>query len=120
MGNGFILSERGNNFIREWYQRYKSEYKQNSWGYNSMEVPMKLYQNDTSRLLEIGKKIYRPNWHERALLTNGTYDWSQNYAMHIWRSAKPHPESTEEINSANTTICEVLRYILYGNPAPIT
>uniref|UniRef100_A0A2C9KNF3 Alpha-1,4-N-acetylglucosaminyltransferase n=1 Tax=Biomphalaria glabrata TaxID=6526 RepID=A0A2C9KNF3_BIOGL len=84
------------------------------------KVPFMLYQNDTSRLVEIGDKIYRPHWRENALLTNGTYDWSQNYAMHIWGSAKPQPESTEEINSANTTICEVLRYILYGNPAPIT
>ncbi|XP_055865652.1 uncharacterized protein LOC129922731 [Biomphalaria glabrata] len=120
MGNGFIMSQKGNNFIKEWYQLYKTEYKQNSWGYNSMKVPMMLHRNDTSRLVEIGNKIYRPNWHERALLANGTYDWSKNYAMHIWRSAKPHPESTEEIKSANTTICEVLRYILYGNPAPIT
>ncbi|KAK6963378.1 glycosyltransferase family 32 protein [Biomphalaria glabrata] len=120
IGNGFILSQRGNSFIKEWYQLYKTEYEQNSWGYNSMKVPFMLYQNDTSRLVEIGDKIYRPHWRENALLTNGTYDWSQNNAMHIWGSAKPQPESTEEINSANTTICEVLRYILYGNPAPIT
>ncbi|XP_059154520.1 uncharacterized protein LOC131940002 isoform X2 [Physella acuta] len=42
LGNAFILAKRGNSFIRDWYNGYR-QYKNDVWGYNSMELANSLY-----------------------------------------------------------------------------
>jgi len=63
--------------------------------------------------------LNRPNWQadEVRTLYLGHYDWSQNYAIHVWQRSAPSkiPQVPEDINQLNSTLGQISRFILYGS-----
>ena len=49
------------------------------------------------------------------LYTDGKlWNWSQNYAVHLWYRTHPNEYSPSNIRCLNTTTGEILRHIYYG------
>ncbi|XP_059154507.1 uncharacterized protein LOC131939990 [Physella acuta] len=117
LGNAFILAKRHHPFIKEWYEHYRN-FKNKDWGYNSMKVSQNMYFNNTNRLVNVRKQLYQPNWYEIEKLVNAShpYNWSQNYAMHMWVNSGRIPKETLAIQADNSTVGQIFRYILYGDP----
>ncbi|CAG5122697.1 unnamed protein product [Candidula unifasciata] len=113
MGNAFIMAKRGNDFIEEWYSHY-TKYNKSNYYWNSLQIPQQMWLKNPRRVHMVDK-IYRPNWFESELLFNKSgYPWRNNYAVHVWSAPNyPVPEHIKEITSANTTIAEIFRYVLY-------
>jgi hypothetical protein len=65
------------------------------------------------------ERLYRPGWYEAPKLFNRSdYDWSENYAVHVWTNGNPVPKSEAEIQMLNTTIAQIFRLAVYGSPLP--
>ena len=85
--NAVIISKRNAAFIRRWYDAYQS-FNQSCWACHSVVLPGKLaamYPNEI-RVLPT-RTFFRPGWNERDIFlqANG-YDFSANYATHLWNS----------------------------------
>ncbi|BFZ24365.1 hypothetical protein BsWGS_27404 [Bradybaena similaris] len=117
MGNAFIVAKRGNSFIHEWYAEYL-RYRNNSsdFYWNSLMVPRNIYYSNTSRVNLVSDQVYRPNWMETMLLFNRSdYPWLNNYGVHVWGSARQDPESPADVDTANSTLAQIFRHVLYGD-----
>jgi len=118
MGNAFIAAKRNSDFVREWYDHY-NVYNASQFFTNSLHVPRDMWHKNPGRLHMESERLYKPNWFEAdKLFKRGDYDWSRNYAVHVWTNGNPVPRSEEEIQTANTTIAQVFRNALYGDPRP--
>ncbi|GFS03931.1 glycosyltransferase family 32 protein [Elysia marginata] len=116
MGNAFIATKRGSPFVREWYTEY-SHYSREQLYHNSLQIPRDMWFKNTSRLHVESERLYRPNWFEADLLFKGnTYPWQNNYAVHVWTNGNPVPRSPDEIQTVNTTIAQIFRQAMYGDP----
>ncbi|KAL8619525.1 hypothetical protein ACOMHN_011876 [Nucella lapillus] len=120
MGNAFIAAKRNLPFVQDWYARYR--HFSNSlqrYFYNSLRVPWELWRENATRLHVERERLYGPNYYEADKLFKGwDYDWRQNYVVHVWTNGNPVPRSEEEVQISNTTIAQVFRNALYGDPAP--
>jgi len=121
LGSGFILVNRINaTFIRLWRQAYSDNFDDSDWNRHSAYVPMELAQQHPNLVHVEWFSINRPNWNERQWLytTGKLWDWSENYAVHLWYREHPTNISYDPltIRHLNTTTAEVLRLIYYENP----
>ena len=121
LGSGFILATRTNaTFIRLWRQAYADNFDDSDWNRHSVYVPMELAQQQPNLVHVEWFSINRPNWNERHWLytTGKLWDWSENYAVHLWY--REHPTDVVydplTIRDLNTTTGEVLRLVYYENP----
>ena len=118
MGNAFIAVKRNSDFVRDWYNEY-NHYNNTFYYRNSLHVPRDMWHRQPGRLHMESKRLYSPNWFEAdKLFKRWDFDWSQNYAVHVWTNGNPVPMTEEEIQEANTTIAQVFRNALYGDPRP--
>jgi len=118
LGSGFISVTHANaTFIRLWRQSYADDFDDSDWNRHSVYMPMQLAQQHPSLVHVEWFSINRPNWNERQwLYTAGKlWDWSANYAVHLWY--REHPADIVydplTIRNLNTTTGEVLRLIYY-------
>jgi len=118
LGSGFIFVTRTNaTFIRLWRQAYADNFDDSVWNRHSVYVPMELAQQYPNLVHVEWFSINRPNWNERQWLytTGKLWDWSANYAVHLWY--REHPRNSVydplTIRHLNTTTGEVLRLIYY-------
>jgi len=118
LGSGFILVTRKNaTFIRLWRQAYADNFDDTDWNRHSVYVPMQLAKRHPNLVHVEWFSINRPNWNERHWLytTGKLWDWSDNYAVHLWY--REHPTDIVydplTIRQLNTTTGEVLRLIYY-------
>jgi len=121
LGSGFIFVTRTNaTFIRLWRQAYADNFDDSDWNRHSVYVPMELAKQHPNLIHVEWFSINRPNWNERQWLytTGKLWDWSENYAVHLWY--REHPTNIAydplTIRHLNTTTGEVLRLIYYENP----
>lgn len=118
MGNAFVSTARNSAFIRDWYQQYNM-YNKSNFYWNSLQVPRDMWHRQPHRVHMESSRLYRPNWFESKLLFKGwDFNWTDNYAVHVWTNSNPVPQSEEDIQSANTTIAQIFRHVLYGDPRP--
>ncbi|ESP01529.1 hypothetical protein LOTGIDRAFT_238269 [Lottia gigantea] len=117
MGNAIILAQRHSPFVKEWYDAY-AKYDNKQFYKNSLHVPRDMWHKNPSRIHMESDKFYRPNWFEADLLfKKNDYPWQNNYAVHIWTNGNPVPKGFEELKTLNTTIGQIFRYVLYGDPS---
>ena len=67
-----------------------TDYKKNEkiWAYISGKIPTKLVKcyKDTGMVHVESKRIHNPNYRElQKLIGDEIFDWSQNYAVHLWQ-----------------------------------
>ncbi|XP_064635469.1 uncharacterized protein LOC135492763 [Lineus longissimus] len=113
--NGIIISRPHAKFLEIWHNEYRS-FKDWEWAIHSVILPAQLATKYPSLIHTEAKTLHRPNWREiKWLYNNGTiYDWSQNYAVHLWYRFHNVDHNPEDIKAINTTMGEMFRYIYYG------
>ena len=120
LGSGLILARRpGAEFIRRWRRSYADKFDDTQWNHHSCRVPMTLARRYPNLVHVEWFSMHRPNWNERQwLYTDGLlWDWSSNFAVHLWFRAHPKDVVYDPISirSLNTTTGEVFRHIYYGD-----
>jgi hypothetical protein len=113
--NGIIISRPRAKFLEIWHYEYRS-FKDGQWAVHSVLVPARLAKKYPSLIHTEAKSLHRPNWLEtKWLYNNGSlYDWSRNYAVHLWYRFHNVDHNPEDIKMLNTTMGELFRYIYYG------
>jgi Glycosyltransferase sugar-binding region containing DXD motif/Alpha 1,4-glycosyltransferase conserved region len=113
IGNAVILAKRNSAFIRRWYDAYQS-FDGNCWTCHSVALAQKLaslYPNEVTVLPT--ETFYRPSWNEgRKLFASSDYDFSRNYAVHLWNTVNKQQLSKVEpdmILNGNHTFEKILR-----------
>ena len=117
---GIILARKDALFLKIFYESYRNNYRALDWDYNCARVA---YQLSLSRpdLLHIEKyRLTTPDWTERHLLWQKTIDWSDLYVVHVMLHLSWYTATPESIKTMPGTFGEIMRYIYYGSPKPIT
>ncbi|KAJ8309522.1 hypothetical protein KUTeg_014396 [Tegillarca granosa] len=115
LSNGLIMSVPHAKFANIWYKEYKS-YDPKQWGTHSTILPYKLskiYPN----LIHVEEKTFvKPNGGELDMLFKENFDWSKNYAIHLFiRFYRDHIYDINVIRNLNTTMGSVARYTLFDS-----
>ena len=115
LGPQFIMAKRNSRFLQHWYRGYERHYKKNSWNYNSMRLPALLADKYPDIIHTEGYRFVQPNARNRHLIFDENYNWSDNYAIHLY--IRYYKNFTDEyvIRNLNTTLGAVARHVLYGN-----
>lgn len=116
MGSQLIMAAPNATFLHLWYNSYVTDYSE-EWSYNALSVPFQLSQIH-SRLIHIeGRKFTNPSWNDRHLIYHHNFDWSDNYAIHLYIRDYKYDHTFTSLCSLNTTIGAVGRHALFGNKA---
>ena len=109
--NGIILAKPNAKFIKLWLYSYR--YYSKRWDYNSIQFPLKLSRRLPGLLHIEESSLHRPNWMElQYLYGNKQYDWSKNYAIHLWFRFYRKEHDFGNIGQVNSTFGQIVRYIL--------
>ena len=113
IGTAVFLAKRNAAFIRRWYDAYQS-FDGKCWTCHSVTLAGKLapyYLNEVTVLPT--ETFYRPSWNEgKKLFDSNDYDFSRNYAVHLWNSINKHHLTKVEPDSilnGNHTFEKILR-----------
>ena len=108
------MAEKNATFLQHWYRGYLEDYRR-SWNYNALALPAKLVEKFPSLIHIEGYNFTRPSWRFRDLIYSHNYNWSTNYAMHLF--LRDYTNFTDEniIRSLNTTIGAISRHVIFGN-----
>ena len=113
-GNQFILAKKNASFLALWHQSYKN-YKTGNWVWNSLITPFKLSREHPELIHVDGFNFTRPNYGQTKLIFKENYDWSTNYAMHLFIRVYKDPIDVKIMRTLNTTIGAISRYVFFGN-----
>ena len=115
LSNSVMFAVKNASFLHLWHRQYETNYKNTGWGYNSLGVPTTLAKNNPSLIHIAGYKFVKPNANQRKLIFTENFDWSENYAIHLF--IRFYKKKTDEyvIRNFNTTIGSVSRHVLFGN-----
>ena len=123
MGSQFVMAKRGSPFLHLWLNSYETNYRKD-WTYNALEVPFQIARQLPDLIHIEGNRFTRPNGWQYYLIFDRNYNWSDNYAMHLYsRHFKEKYKNTNDwyrfneygIGLMNITLGSVARHILYGN-----
>lgn len=116
LGSGLILARRNSSFIAQWRATYSS-FDDREWNYHSVVIPMRLARDHPDLVHVEWFSINRPNWFEREWLYGDgkLWDWSENYAVHLWYREHNIDYNPISIRTLNTTVGEIFRHIYYEN-----
>jgi len=122
INSGIVLSRRGEAFLSLWLESYKSyKGKGETYTHKATIVPHKLAELYPHLIHVEEESLNKPNWKPEGMrqLYTGHYNWSDNYAIHLWHRYLPSgvsvPKKPEDIEHLNSTLGEVIRFILYGS-----
>ena len=114
LGNQFILASKNATFLNLWHQSYKN-YRTGHWTYNSLIIPYQLSEKHPELIHIDGYNFTRPNYLQTKMIFKENYDWSTNYAMHLFIRWYKDPINVDIIRTLNTTIGAISRNVFFGN-----
>lgn len=114
LGSQLVMSEKNATFLRLWYESYNTNYRK-TWAYNALWVPNGLAKRRPELIHVEGYNFTRPSWKNYKQISQGNYDWSTNYGMHMYARWYKKPIDPTLIRSLNTTVGSVARHVLLGN-----
>lgn len=114
LSNGLILSEPNAAFLKLWFEEYKT-YTKDQWAFHSTILPYKISKKHPHIIHVENKTFVRPNYTQLPLLFKLNFDWSNNYAIHLYIRFYKHQHDFNDVKYLNTTIGSVARHVLYGN-----
>ena len=118
LNNGVIISTKDSKFLQIWYDSYR-DFTKREWDYHDSVVPYNL-QFEYPELIHVEEKtINYPSGERLELIYEDIYDWSNNYAIHLWYRLHEFDHGPTDIKRMNTTFGQIARFIYYGNPAMI-
>ena len=118
LGSGFIMARPNATFLELWLDSYRTDFDDSDWNRHSTKVPMELARRHPGLIHVEWFTINRPNWFERKWLyeVGRLWDWSGNYAVHLWYREHNVEYSPQSIRRLNTTVAEIFRFIYYQSP----
>ena len=119
IGGSIVLANKGSVFLKLWMEHFLFDYRVESWAYNSVIVPTKLYQQYPNILHVEKEKLQHPAWNKLEYLYGKmSYPWRENYTLHLWRSMEKRAKTNYEFNispdsikSLKSTFGQAARYI---------
>ncbi|XP_069130281.1 uncharacterized protein [Argopecten irradians] len=114
LSNGLILSARDAGFLNIWIKAYDT-YDPNKWGYHSTIMPAKLSKIYPDMIHVENKTFVRPDAGHTKDLFQNNFDWSNNYAIHLFMRYYKKVYSLTSIRTLNCTLGTVARFILFGH-----
>ncbi|KAK3099630.1 hypothetical protein FSP39_007237 [Pinctada imbricata] len=118
LSNGLILSACNATFLKYWFKAYET-YDPNKWGYHSTIIPFKIWQShlDEVGLIHVEEKTFvKPNGIDAPKqIFKENYNWSHNYAIHMFIRFNRTVHNFKDIRYLNTTVGSVSRFILLDN-----
>ena len=123
MGSQFIMARKGTPFLHLWLHSYEINYR-TDWTYNALEVPFNIAKQLPDTIHVESNRFTRPNGFQADLIYENNFDWSDNYAMHLFSRWYRSPISMysskfrfdeNSIGLLNITLGSVARHILFGN-----
>ena len=114
LSNGIILSVPNTQFLCIWFEGYR-KYDPKYWGGNSVLMAHALAEIHPNLVHIEENSLLKPGWRHSDLMFEKHYDWSNNYAMHIWKRRGKVPDDPAQMDQLNCTLGEVMRYIYYGS-----
>ena len=125
LSNGFIMSPPNNNFLKRLYWEYQHYDESLGFGTFSVINDWAMWRKHPSEVHVVKKRMYRPNAHEAGYLFNCLIDWRKQYVVHLnhkmfkkWFNTKNHALTLDEVATANSTLGEISRYVLWGDYHP--
>ena len=113
MGSQFIMAKKNASFLHLWYESYINDYRGNSWGYNALEFPAKLSKKHQNLIHVPPYYFTRPIKHKN--IHYRQYDWSFNYAIHIFQRYYSYHIDETVIRNLDTTVGSISRHVLFNN-----
>ena len=113
-GNQVIFGRKNATFLKLWHDSYK-DYKKKNWGHNSLVKPFQIAKANPSLIHIEGFNFTRPHGGNMGLIFFKNYDWSTNYAMHLYIRYYKKPINLKIIRTLNATMGSVARHIFFGN-----
>ncbi|XP_033742803.1 uncharacterized protein LOC117329158 isoform X2 [Pecten maximus] len=114
LSNGLILSARNASFLNIWIKAYDT-YDPNKWGYHSTIMPAKLSKIYPDLIHVENKTFVRPDAGHTKDLFQNNFDWSKNYAIHLFMRYYKQVYSMISIRTLNCTMGAVARFVLFGH-----
>ncbi|XP_033752411.1 uncharacterized protein LOC117336135 isoform X2 [Pecten maximus] len=113
LSNGLIMSSKNASFVNLWYKEYKT-YNGNLWGHHSTIVPYKLSQKYPHLIHVENKTFVNPDFDHVDMIFKENFNWSNNYAIHLFIRKYSLEHNFTDIRHLNTTLGAVSRHVLYG------
>jgi hypothetical protein len=124
------MSKANSTFIYLWIDTMLNDYQEDKWAYISGYMPTVLVKRfkNTGIVHTEPSSIHYPNHGEmRYLIGPEPFEWSRNYAVHLWHRIWKQTKHYErvKINNAtsirtmNSTYGQIARKIYYGSPEMI-
>ena len=126
LGSGIILSQPRAAFVCMWLHAFR-DYSPLPWHWATYAVwtPHRLahaLSASSAATAAAQDEIYiderhlqHPTWLRSEQLFDTVYDWSENYAVHVWKRYGRVPESPDDVKRLNTTLGQVMRFVYFGS-----
>ncbi|XP_074658073.1 uncharacterized protein LOC141911026 [Tubulanus polymorphus] len=117
--NGVIIGTRQAKFLKIWYKHYQT-FDDKVWGYHSVQLPAILAEKYPALVHVEETSLHRPNWrpeNRRYLYEQGLFfNYSQNYAVHLYYRWYNYDHNAEDIKTLDSTLGRIFRQVYYGSP----
>lgn len=116
LNNGIIVAKRNATFLNIWRKTYHN-FTEMELDYHSSIIPYHL-QYQFPQLIHVEERsLNYPSGPARHLIYDDVYDWTNNYAMHMWFGLHGLNHTPNDIKSMNTTFGQIARYVYYNTTA---
>lgn len=112
LANGLILSSPNATFIYHWLDGYET-FNNDQWAYHSTILPCELSKIYPNLIHVENRTFIRPSYVELPLIYQENFNWSQNYAMHLYIRFYKGMYTFSDARRLNTTLGSVARHVLY-------
>ena len=114
LNNGVIVAAKDARFLRVWFETYHN-FTKREWDYHDSIIPY-ILQYKYPHLIHVEEgTINYPTGKQLDLIYKQRYDWSRNYAIHLWHRLHEFDHGPAGIRKLNTTFGEIARLAYYGN-----
>ncbi|XP_041360399.1 uncharacterized protein LOC121376553 [Gigantopelta aegis] len=113
LGNSLLISEKGAKFLDIWYKTYRS-YNPKQWGIHSTFVPFTLAKIYPTLIHIENESFIKPDLGGINQLYGGHYNWSNNYAVHLYTRWVKKFYTIQDLKYLNSSLGEISRLIMFG------
>ncbi|KAL3853266.1 hypothetical protein ACJMK2_016821 [Sinanodonta woodiana] len=118
VANSLIMARRNAPFIKLWMESYRTYTRADGSKHSNM-VPFQLARNSKNRVHIAENLFATPNSKDLHKIYRDNFDWSKNYAIHMYTRLHDHffdeKFSMETIQTMNNTAGAIARHIIYGS-----
>ena len=120
LANSVILANKDSWFLQKWFLEYRY-FNDAIWSHHSCFVPWGLWKLFPEKIHVAKENMLRPNWEEIFLIYKNHYNFSDNYAMHLYARFLTQVDklegdrSIQELMELDSTYGDLARFILVGD-----